>query len=430
MKRKAMKWLRFGLLTVLALSLAGATLADGTAGTEFVPRLDTGTACTITVAGHYSNFEALETEFNLFRQYYPNVNMEYIQLDDYNAIIGTALLSSEAPDIYFAFHWMDTREDCRTVFESAENLADPALGIDLSCIRSDLLYTDEAGAVLIVPIYTTTYGMLVNEAIFEKEGLAIPRTYPELVDTCKALKQAGYANPIMGYNRGSFLLYPMYFPYFCAQIQGNPDAVRELNEMQPSAGEYMRSALEISADFMSYGFIDLESCNLLENDYNAVIMRFFEGDIPMMLASGNTVSGTEKREAKSEAFTANPFPYSFHPVPSTEDGGYFLNMISLGFAVNKKSENLDMANEFMRFLIRTERLNEMAEAKRLMSPCTNMPLDGVYASFGKLDDSRVIYQTELGLQDAPDTQVRRAGWQVSNGLMTVDEAVAAFGTLE
>ena len=159
-------------------------------------------------------------------------------------------------------------------------------------------------------------------------------------------------------------------------------------------------------------------------------MRFFEGDIPMMLASGNTVSGTEKREAKSEAFTANPFPYSFHPVPSTEDGGYFLNMISLGFAVNKKSENLDMANEFMRFLIRTERLNEMAEAKRLMSPCTNMPLDGVYASFGKLDDSRVIYQTELGLQDAPDTQVRRAGWQVSNGLMTVDEAVAAFGTLE
>ena len=47
-----------------------------------------------------------------------------------------------------------------------------------------------------------------------------------------------------------------------------------------------------------------------------------------------------------------------------------------------------------------------------------------------ISPSHVINQSELGLDDAPDQQVRKAGWQVSNGNMTVDEAVAAFGTLK
>jgi len=200
--------------------------------------------------------------------------------------------------------------------------------------------------------------------------------------------------------------------------------------MEPGAGEYMRSALELADAFIRDGVIDLESCNELEDDYNAVIMRFFEGDVPMMFASGNTVSGTEKRESQSEAFTAHPFPYSFHPVPSTEQGGYFINTISMGFAVNKNSQNLDMANEFMRFLVSTEELNRMARAKRMVTPCEDMSLDGVYASFGQVDEEHRINLSELGLEDTPNDQVRRAGWRVSNGLMTVDEAVEAFGTLE
>ena len=115
---------------------------------------------------------------------------------------------------------------------------------------------------------------------------------------------------------------------------------------------------------------------------------------------------------------------------ATEQGGYFLNSISLGFAINGKSSNLDMAKEFMRFLVNTEELNRMAKAKRMVTPCTEMALDDIYAAFGQLDASHVINLSELGLDDAPDQQVRKAGWQVSNGNMTVDEAVAAFGTLQ
>ena len=425
MKKLGMRKLALVLVLVLALCLTGCAGKEAKKQEGFAPKLDTKADCTITVSGHYENFEALETEFNRFAEYYPNVNMKYVYMDDYKNNIATALESSEAPDIFFTYSsWGDAE------YAQAENLADPATGIDLSCIRESLLYKDAAGNVPTVPVYTTTYGMLVNEEIFEKNKIAIPKTYDELIAACDALKAAGYASPIMAYNNGSEMLFPMFYPYFCAQIQGKEDVIRKMNNMEEGAGEYMRSALELAADFMSRGYVDLESCSQIANNYEAVILRFFEGDVPMMMASGNTVSGTEKREKKSEAFTAHPFKYSYHPVPSTKEGGYFLNLVSIGFAVNKNSQNLEMANEFMRFLVTPGEMNRMAQAKRMVTPCTDMSLDGVYAAFGGMDASRVINMSELGLADTPDAQVRKAGWQVSNGTMTVDEAVAAFGTIE
>ena len=418
-------------MVTLMLSAAGSTWAEGEG---FTPALDTSASITLLVAGHYDNFEAIEAEFALFRQYYPNVKLKYEKIDDYNNNIGKALrLGEEAPDIFFTYPSMVGQERFVRVFDAVEDLSDPALGLDLSGIRSHLLLRSEDGKVFMVPIFCETYGMLVNEDIFEKENLQIPGTYEQLLQACEALKSAGYSSPMLGFNGNSsnhFLLYPLFFPYFLAQIRENETAIAELNSLTPSAGEYMRGALELAADFMGRGYMDLEECNLLAKDYDPVILRFFEGDVPMMLAKGGTVSGTEKRESRSEAFQAHPFRYSFHPVPSTDEGGYFMDMVSMGFSVNRYSEKVDMANEFIRFLVSTNALNRMAQAKRMVTPCKDTSLDKIYAAFGQLPPDHTINLAELGLADAPDTQVRKAGWLVSNGMMTVDEAVAAFGTIE
>ena len=418
-------------MVTLMLSAAGSTWAEGEG---FIPALDTSASITLLVAGHYDNFEAIEAEFALFRQYYPNVKLKYEKIDDYSNNIGKALrLGEEAPDIFFTYPSMVGQERFLRVFDAVEDLSDPALGLDLSGIRSHLLLRSEDGKVFMLPIFCETYGMLVNEDIFEKENLQIPGTYEQLLQACEALKSAGYSSPMLGFNGNSsnhFLLYPLFFPYFLAQIRENETAIADLNSLTPSAGEYMRGALELAADFMSHGYMDLEECNLLAKDYDPVILRFFEGDVPMMLAKGGTVSGTEKRESRSEAFQAHPFRYSFHPVPSTGEGGYFMDMVSMGFSVNRYSEKVDMANEFIRFLVSTNALNRMAQAKRMVTPCKDTSLDKIYAAFGQLPPDHTINLAELGLADAPDTQVRKAGWLVSNGMMTVDEAVAAFGTIE
>ncbi|MBQ7281688.1 MAG: extracellular solute-binding protein [Spirochaetales bacterium] len=435
MSRKGPAFALIVLFVMLSLCLVACSKKGASSTKEsakgFVPRLDTNTSCSVSVAGHYSNFEALEAEFNRFAQYYPNVRMTYVYMDGYSKsgskILSTALAGSEAPDIFFTYPYMYEWVDGKEIAASSEDLANI---IDLSCIRSDLLKKEQDGSILSVPVYTTTYGMMVNEDIFAKEKIAVPKTYSELISACEALKKAGYDNPIMGYSHGSDLLYPLFYPYFCAQIMGNQKALDDLNGMKPGAGEYMRSAMQLTADFMSHGFINLEECGKLANNYEAVILRFFEGDVPMMLASGNTVSGTEKREAKSEAFTAHPFKYSFHPVPSTAEGGYFINSISVGFGVNKNSKNLEMANEFMRFLVSTAELNLMAKAKRMVTPCVEMSLDSVYAPFQNLSGKQFINQSDLGLEDKPASQVSKAGLQVALGNMTVDEAVAAFGSIQ
>ena len=433
MKTRKMKGILCCLMIVmLVLSLTACGTPEKPKAQEasagFQAALNTQTDCTLHVVGHYENFEALEAEFNRFGQYYPNVKLNYTYMDDYKNIINTAVSSAEAPDIFFVFPSMLGHADYQPLMDACENLADPKLGIDLSCIRSSILYKDAQGRQPAVPIFSETYGMLVNEEIFEKEKITIPTTYTELLSACEALNKAGYASPMMGHS--SLLVYPLYFPYFCAEIKDNAAALKALNAMEPGAGEYARGALSLAADFMGRGFVDVEACNALENDYNAVILRFFEGDVPMMLAKSGTVSGTEKRESRSEAFTAHPFRYSFHPVPSTEKGGYLYETVSLCLGVNKNSKNLDMANEFMRFLVRTSELNQMAQAKRMVTPCIDMSLDGVYASFGKVAAGHVINSAELGLDSAADTQTRRAGLLVSTGKLTVDEAVAAFGTLE
>ena len=148
----------------------------------------------------------------------------------------------------------------------------------------------------------------------------------------------------------------------------------------------------------------------------------------MMACSGDTVSGTKKREERSEAFIANPFTYTFVPVPMSDEGASFLAMPNLQFSVNKESANLDMANEFMRFLITPQELSEMAQNKGLMSPTKDLSFNSMYAAFGAIPESRILSPEEFGLTDDAVIQLRLAVYSVGTGAMTIDEAVAAYGT--
>lgn len=408
------------LNTVLMASLVALTLVSCSKKKDtddsFKPRYNTNINCKIKMVGHYGNFEGIESEIVRFNEFYPNVELVYTMLNDYNNIISTSLSSDNSPDLFFTYPWMLDNNLYDEVFSYAEDLSDSNVDINLSTIREGLIYRDKDGSIPMVPIYTTTFGMLVNEDLFKKESLNIPKTYNELVSTCQAFKNKGYENPMMGHN--SMIMYPMYFPHFCAGIKDNSDAVNKLNSLDSSAAEYMRPSLNLVKSFMDNGFIDLEECNALETDYEAVIARFFKGDVPMMLSSANTVSGTKKREP------SDVFKYSFHPVPSTDKGGYFLNSVSLCFSVNKESENLDMANEFMRFILTTKELGNLSKIKRMITSAKDMSLDKMYASFEAVEP---IYLANLGLKDDADKQVRKAGIKVATGEMTVDEAINNFG---
>ena len=423
--------LLLSVLMILGLAACGSEKQEPVAEEEgFKPALDTSTSCNINVAGGYDNFEALEVEFDRFNKYYPDVELTFTKVDDYNNMIGTVLNGNDAPDIYVNYSWMYGRDQYSSSIDHAEDLSDSALGLDLDCIRSNIILNTEDGTLPMVPVFANTYGMLVNNDLFEKEGLDVPTTYKELVEACDAFRKKGYENPMMGFTKEetTSLFTLTSYPFFCATMADDAKAVEKFNAFDPAAGESMRPTLEKCQQFLSDGCANLDACAQIEDNYEAVILRFFEGDVPMMVCSGDTVSGTKKRESRSEAFIANPFEYTFVPVPMSDEGAYFLDMPNLQFSVNKDSQNLDMANEFMRFLITSEELNEMAQNKGLMSPTKDLSFNSMYAAFGDVPESRILSPEVIGLTDDAVIQLRQAVFMVATGVMTIDEAVAAFGT--
>ena len=435
--RKSIVRCLFVLPAVLALVLlAGCTAPSGSSEVSsgqtgeqksFTPALDTATDCSLSVVGSYDNFEALEAEFDKFNAYYPDVKLSYTKLDDYNNVVSTTLGSNNAPDIFFAHEFMMESSTYDTLLQHAEDLSDPALNINLSCVRPSLLCKDKTGACPMVPIFSSTSGILVNEDIFKKEGINIPTSYDELLAACNAFSKAGYPTPILAYNvpsaYGNLVGELMY-----GDASKNPEMVQKLNTLDPSAGEYMKPVLEKVSDMMAKGCINLDACNGLKDGYNALILRFFEGDIPMALCSADTASGTAKRESQSDAFTAHPFSYALHPLTLTNEGAYLLDKSSVQFSVNKQSKNLDMANEFMRFLVSPQELNDIAGAKHLITVTPDLAYDGLYAPFSTIDSSRIIATHEVGLTDEVTIQYRVAAYQVANGEASIDKAIAGFGT--
>ena len=187
------------LAICMALSLAacGGKKQEEETAAGFEPALDTKTSCGITVAGAYDNFEALEAAFDRFNEFYPNVRFSYVKLDDYNNTLGTVLEGNDAPNIFFSYTWMIGNEKYAPVVAHMEDLSASSLGLDLTCIRPGLINRDAEGRVFLVPVFSRTYGMLVNNDLFKKEGLSVPSTWTELLAVCEAFRGKGYLSPMM-----------------------------------------------------------------------------------------------------------------------------------------------------------------------------------------------------------------------------------------
>ena len=419
------------LIVFMLMSLTACSRKNEESDAGFKPSLDKETSCSITVVGSYDNFEALEAEFDRFNEFYPNVQFKYVKLDDYNNTLGVVLESSNKPNIFFATASMIGNQKYDSVFRHMENLSDPGLKLNLDCIRPGLINNDSKDGVLMVPVFSRTYGMLVNNGLFEKEDLAIPTTFSELLTVCDELKKRGYDSPMMGYSlkSSSCFMNTVSYPLFVATLAENPQALALANELAPAAGEYMRPALEAVEKLIQSGCINLEACDQIKDNYTKVILRFFEGDVPMMICTGDTVSGTKKRESQSEAFSKAPFSYTFAPIPLTESGGYFIDSPSVEFSVNKDCENLDMTNEFMRFLISNSELNQMASVKRLVTPTKDLSFDSVYAPFAAVSPENTFSPEVLGIKDPLTVQIRNASFKVGRGELSIDEAISMYGSL-
>lgn len=427
MKKRMKKMIVCVGAAVLAIScLAGCgsgssqnSAANGSAA-GFKPSLDTEKKVTLDIAGAMGNFEALDQVVSDFNEYYPNVTVSYEQNDLQQ--LSAYIENNSYVDIFMTNDANIRAEDQEDlyVYDHCLNLADQ--DIDMSAIDPEMIKVGTVdGKLARLPLAKLMCGLAVNKTLLEKEGLEVPQTYEEFLSVCETLKSKGYT-PIQSskYHACSDLVLPMGM-----SILGDSDELTEkVKSGDPSYADSLTPVYEELSDILQKGYISSDVNDTYPDDnYDGAIMNFFEGDVPFWVTTSESFSGMKKRESKSEKFSAEPFEYAFIDAPLSDDGVYVYEEPWYGFSVNKDSEDLEYAVEFMKFLAQKDEMNKLAEIKGMPS----VTLDNNDERFtGALNPEkeagRYIYNGELGSSVTSyicDTANKMGRGEIS----TVEEAI-------
>ena len=358
MKRK---YLNAGMAGVLLLSLIGTAGCGTEDENVFTPRLDTEASLELNTVGFFGNFEALDQVTADFNEYYPNVTFSYEQtgIDNIEEYIDS---NKELDILMTSAECFDRLGDkfvnyCADLSQEEINLSD----IDGEMLKAG--YHD--GKLSTIPMGQNIYGVVVNKTLLEKEGLSVPQTYDEFINALTVLKEKGYT-PIQAPNSKVYAELTESMVY--DMLLDDKSLYESVTAGDRDKADDLLTVFDKIDDIMAGGFTDeTVNANYPEDNYDGAILSFFEGDVPFWVCNTEKVSGMKKRESKSEAFTANPFEYTFIDVPLGDKGAYVYREPWFGFAVNKDSDAYDYAVEFIRFLATRDEINTMADIKGIPS---------------------------------------------------------------
>lgn len=422
MKRNTLKTV--ALVTAAILSAAVFTACGKSEEAKgFSPRLDTEAATNIDIAGFFGNYEALDAVTNSFNEIYPNVTFSYEQvgadrLNEYMKASGYVDIFMTADD--------NIRSSVQTDVYVNEYCTD-LLGedIDLSAVTEDMLRGCTVdGKILKIPSGQKLYGMVVNKTLLENEGLSVPQTYSEFIDTLKALKDKGYT-PIQG---SSKLIYSYLITNMTADLVGNDaDFLTQLTNSDDAAVQKMTGVYSRLKELIDNGYTDPElNASYPDDNYDQAILNFFEGDVPFWVCNSENASGMKKRESKSEKFSAEPFDYGFCFIPMGDNGVYDYKEAWYGFSLNKNSDNYDYALEFLRFLATEEQLDTLASVKRVPTVTKNAPIE-LYADTVAPQKVESTYVNDGSFNRYMIDLLESAGEKLADGTyQTAEEAAADF----
>lgn len=394
MKNKLIQLFIIASVCCAGCSATGISSKDIQSTERFVPELDVEKSVTLKVSGFLGNFEALDQIVNEFNEYYPNVTITY----ESNGADQLTEYMQNNPDVDI---FMTSDQNIRYKDQAEKYVADYCVDLkqedlDLSGINESFLNNCTVdGKLYSIPLGQNVTGMAVNESLLEKEGLSVPIDYDSFLSVLQSLKDKGYV-PLQG--ASSSIGYYLIDGMVMSQLGTDETLLDGLKTNDEAAVTAVTKAFETLDTLKEKGYFEEKTdAEYPDDNYDGAIMKFFEGNVPFWVCSSENFSGTKKRETKSESFAADPFDYSFIRVPLSEDGVFAYSEAWNGFSVNKNSENLDYAIEFMRYLVRGEVLNEIAELKGIPSVTKNNS-DARYATIVKPEKTALSFSNEGQIQ--------------------------------
>ncbi|HUM83100.1 MAG TPA: ABC transporter substrate-binding protein [Lachnospiraceae bacterium] len=410
------------LETLSGCGMSGKTASDNGSET-FVPALDTDIEATVDIVGLLENFESLESVIKDFNQIYPKAVINYSKMDDYKDTLPVKALSDNPPEIFMSYrnYFMDNKQLVDNMLDLTDLKLDT--GIFSEKVAKSSMYD---GKMLRIPLMLNYQGMAVNTSLLEKEGLKIPTTFKEFTSVCDALISKGYT-PVQGYPD---MVYPnLLYNEWGIRLARDKDGAAimdALNKGSEGCGEYLRSEFSVLDDYRQKGYYDDAINQTIGDNYDKSILHFFEGNTPFLVCSTETMSGMKKRETKSEEFTKNPFTYEFCILPVTDYGTTALVSVWDSFSILKNSDQIELAKEFLRFLVSKKELNQMAQIKGLPTAIEGGNDDQRFTSLNSIPEDEKMYSNEIGFTTAVTSAYKKYACLVAEGKCSVDEAVSGF----
>ena len=275
-------------------------------------------------------FEAEHENIRIDVSYSPPV-AEYIQT------LQTRVLSGTAPDVFLI------------AAENKTNLIDGEHVLDLA--DQDFLSTipefnqatyGRDGAVYGVSISSWGAGILYNPELLAEVGAdGVPQTWPEFLDLCRKLQDAGIT-PYLESLQGMPTLLAAFLGAHNASLDGTMDA--QIFDGSSSFEEQWVPSLEAYNQLFAEGLVTSDVVGLTGDQ---VRDEFANGRVAMMTAGPWDIPGL--REA------APDIALEMVPVPAREGSIPFLaGAASPGFAISTQSEHTEEALEFLEYLASPE----------------------------------------------------------------------------
>ncbi len=221
------------------------------------------------------------------------------------------------------------------------------------------------GKLVAIPQEVVSYGLFVNQDMFDDYDLELPQTPDDLLECCRVFKENGIETPI-GANRWwleNFVLAQAYADLYNGDT--TDEEIAALNSGEAKYSDYMRAGFEYLQELIDLGYIDAETAYT----YEAI-----EGEGPDFLAQKTPIVMAYWAAANADTAYGDVdfnlqvigFPTKLGQMPVVSMNGY---------GVGVKAEHLEDAMDMMNVLMSDQTLQTYADTNQVISPSKNVEVD-------------------------------------------------------
>lgn len=221
------------------------------------------------------------------------------------------------------------------------------------------------GKLVAIPQEVVSYGLFVNQDMFDDYDLELPQTPDDLLECCRVFKENGIETPI-GANRWwleNFVLAQAYADLYNGVT--TDEEIAALNSGEAKYSDYMRAGFEYLQEMIDLGYIDAKTAYT----YEAI-----EGEGPDFLAQKTPIVMAYWAAANADTAYGDVdfnlkvigFPTKLGQMPVVSMNGY---------GVGVKAEHLEDAMDLMNVLMSDETLQIYADTNQVISPSKNVEVE-------------------------------------------------------